>query len=311
MSRLPVPGGDSGNWGQILNDYLSTAHNADGSIKDNAVTETNLSATVQTKLNTIAGQQGATGATGPQGTPGLQGPAGTQGATGTAGSAGVQGATGPQGTAGTPGAVGPQGATGAQGMVGAVGATGAQGAAGATGATGAAGTAGSQGATGPAGADGTSVTIAGSVATAAALPGGLGAGDAGEGYITENDGHLHVWSGAAWNDVGPVRGPQGATGPQGPAGATGSAGTAGSAGSTGATGATGAAGLSVELQVSSGFVQWRQVGGSWANLAALSAFGPITSVGSTVSGVWKGTQVQYDALGSYTNSILYFIEDAA
>ncbi len=38
MSRLPQPGGDEGTWGQILNDYLSTAHNNDGSIKDNVVT---------------------------------------------------------------------------------------------------------------------------------------------------------------------------------------------------------------------------------------------------------------------------------
>jgi len=33
MSRLPTPGGDDGNWGNILNDYLSVEHNADGSLK--------------------------------------------------------------------------------------------------------------------------------------------------------------------------------------------------------------------------------------------------------------------------------------
>ncbi len=33
MVRLPTPGGDSGNWGKILNDYLSTAHNANGTLK--------------------------------------------------------------------------------------------------------------------------------------------------------------------------------------------------------------------------------------------------------------------------------------
>jgi hypothetical protein len=38
MSRLPTPGGDSGDWGSILNDYLSQAHAADGTLKDNAVT---------------------------------------------------------------------------------------------------------------------------------------------------------------------------------------------------------------------------------------------------------------------------------
>jgi len=33
---LPTPGGDSGSWGTILNTFLSTAHNTDGTIKNNA-----------------------------------------------------------------------------------------------------------------------------------------------------------------------------------------------------------------------------------------------------------------------------------
>jgi hypothetical protein len=33
MSRLPVPGQDSGEWGQILNDFLSVEHNGDGTLK--------------------------------------------------------------------------------------------------------------------------------------------------------------------------------------------------------------------------------------------------------------------------------------
>lgn len=33
MSRLPVPGGDDGTWGGILNDYLQVEHNADGTQK--------------------------------------------------------------------------------------------------------------------------------------------------------------------------------------------------------------------------------------------------------------------------------------
>lgn len=33
MARLPVPGADNGAWGQILNDFLSIEHNADGSLK--------------------------------------------------------------------------------------------------------------------------------------------------------------------------------------------------------------------------------------------------------------------------------------
>jgi parallel beta-helix repeat protein len=33
MSRLPVPGSDQGQWGQILNDFLSVEHNTDGTFK--------------------------------------------------------------------------------------------------------------------------------------------------------------------------------------------------------------------------------------------------------------------------------------
>ncbi|GFG50779.1 hypothetical protein CQY20_30130 [Mycolicibacterium agri] len=38
MARLPIPGKDSGTWGDVLNDYLSQAHKADGNLKDNSVT---------------------------------------------------------------------------------------------------------------------------------------------------------------------------------------------------------------------------------------------------------------------------------
>ena len=148
---------------------------------------------------------------------------------------------------GPTGPAGPAGATGAQGVAGPAGATGAQGVAGPAGATGAQGSVGSAGATGATGPAGSSVTIAGSVTNQASLPGGLGSGDAGDGYITLDDGHLHVWDGDSWTDVGEVRGPSGpagatgATGPeglQGPAGATGAQGAVGATG-TGTTGATG------------------------------------------------------------------------
>ena len=33
MARLPTVGGDSGNWGTVLNEYLETAHNTDGTLK--------------------------------------------------------------------------------------------------------------------------------------------------------------------------------------------------------------------------------------------------------------------------------------
>lgn len=62
---------------------------------------------------------------------------------------------------------------------------------------------------GPKGDDGKSVTIEASVPTAADLPTGLTEADAGKGWITDNDGHLHVWSGTSWTDVGEIRGPEG------------------------------------------------------------------------------------------------------
>lgn len=36
MARLPTPGSDSGQWGNILNEFLEVAHNSDGSLKDTA-----------------------------------------------------------------------------------------------------------------------------------------------------------------------------------------------------------------------------------------------------------------------------------
>lgn len=37
MARLPEPGGDSGQWGDVLNDYLQVSHNPDGSLKNSSV----------------------------------------------------------------------------------------------------------------------------------------------------------------------------------------------------------------------------------------------------------------------------------
>lgn len=71
MARLPQPGGDNGNWGTILNDYLLQIHAPDGTLKENVVTsdaiadnavsaaaiqdgsitEAQLDTAVQTKLN--------------------------------------------------------------------------------------------------------------------------------------------------------------------------------------------------------------------------------------------------------------------
>ncbi len=67
MSRLPRPGGDKGSWGNVLNDFLSVAHNSDGSLKDAAtiagkytkpadgIPKADLDAAVQTALDSNAG----------------------------------------------------------------------------------------------------------------------------------------------------------------------------------------------------------------------------------------------------------------
>ncbi|HWT39923.1 MAG TPA: hypothetical protein VN081_01435 [Dongiaceae bacterium] len=65
MSRLPVVGGDDGDWGTVLNDFLTVSHNSDGTFKDGSVSgnviapssvaESQLSSSVQTKLNATSG----------------------------------------------------------------------------------------------------------------------------------------------------------------------------------------------------------------------------------------------------------------
>lgn len=49
MSRLPIVGGDAGNWGTILNDYLLVSHAADGTLNSGVVGAT------QTNLPSVAG----------------------------------------------------------------------------------------------------------------------------------------------------------------------------------------------------------------------------------------------------------------
>lgn len=139
---------------------------------------------------------------------------------------------------------GPQGPVGPQGTQGPKGNDGAQGVAGSPGQTGAQGPQGPEGPAGAAGADGTSVRIQGTVATAAALPSNLSnnTADRGKGYLTDNDGHLHVWGGTSFTDVGLIRGPKGDTGSQGPIGPTGDPGPQGQTGQQGTAGTTGARG---------------------------------------------------------------------
>ncbi|MFZ1301124.1 MAG: SGNH/GDSL hydrolase family protein [Candidatus Microsaccharimonas sp.] len=53
MARLPNPGGDPGQWGDLLNSFLTVSHTNSGELKDGSVSETTLDAPTQAKLNTV------------------------------------------------------------------------------------------------------------------------------------------------------------------------------------------------------------------------------------------------------------------
>lgn len=193
--------------------------------------------------------KGVKGDTGPQG---IQGIPGINGTNGTDGKQGIQGERGFSGLKGDTGLKGDKGDTGSQGIQGERGLTGSQGIQGLTGETGeqgiqgiqgerglqgVKGDKGDQGIQGIKGNDGTSVTIKGSVATVASLP--TTGNVSGDGWVTQNDGHLHVWDGTAFNDVGLVRGPKGDKGDKGDQGIQGVPGVKGDQGLTGLQGVKG------------------------------------------------------------------------
>ncbi|HMR38577.1 MAG TPA: hypothetical protein PKE10_03335 [Candidatus Saccharibacteria bacterium] len=145
-TRLPIPGGDQNNWGEILNDYLLVSHNTDGTIRtgalgaahiqDGTITLAKLSAALQAQLSSGNGVDGReieirTTATHIQwryvGTPTWTDLVALTTITGPAGSAGAAGAQGPQGPIGPTGANGTQGTQGPQGPQGPQGSTGATG----------------------------------------------------------------------------------------------------------------------------------------------------------------------------------------
>lgn len=78
---------------------------------------------------------------------------------------------------------------------------------------------GIQGEPGTAGAPGAGLAIKGTLPSEEDLP---VSGEPGDGYLIAGD--LWVWDGSAWNNVGPIEGPQGPQGTQGEAGAAGPAG---------------------------------------------------------------------------------------
>jgi hypothetical protein len=128
--------------------------------------------------------------------------------------------------------IGPQGPVGPQGIQGVQGEQGVQ------------GPQGIQGVTGQNGTDGTGVTILGSYANYAALVLAHPTGSIGDSYITDDTGHLWVWSAtsSSWVDVGQIVGPQGPVGPQGIQGPQGEQGIQGPQGIQGIQGIQGPSG---------------------------------------------------------------------
>lgn len=49
--RLPSPGGDAGNWGEILNQFLLQSHTSDGALKDGVVSTSQLDSGLQSTIN--------------------------------------------------------------------------------------------------------------------------------------------------------------------------------------------------------------------------------------------------------------------
>ena len=160
-------------------------------------------------------------AVGPQGPPGPEGPVGPAGPTGD---------SGPQGPAGPQGVKGPQGETGGQGPAGERGPQGMQGVVGPE---------GPQGLKGDKGDKGEGLKILGTYPTLEDLQNDHPTGSVGDAWIIQGD--MYVWStgNLAWENTGPIQGPQGDEGPQGPEGPKGDTGEQGPQGIQGETGDTG------------------------------------------------------------------------
>ena len=235
-----------------------------------------------------------------------------------------------------------------KGDTGATGEKGQQGPKGDTGDTGATGDTGPAGAKGDTGATGTGITIKGSYDTYEELINEHPTGNDGDSYLV--NGSLYVWNGAAWENVGNIKGEKGDTGATG---ATGSKGDKGDKGDTGATGQgsdeeagwklpvdkiqttttlpTGVSkGYRVAIVTSSVMAIKEYNGSSWDtesldpySVIPLKHSGSIQmylakSTGPVYMGVEYGvfgkfrfmTQAAYDALSSYDEDTIYFVRSS-
>jgi len=136
---------------------------------------------------------------------------------------------------GASGGQGPRGYSGSRGVDGIIGGAGYTGSRGNIGPSGASGMAG---ATGP---QGTGISVSGTKASLASLTGITGT--PGQAYILSSNGHLAVWNGTTWQDVGQFSGPRGSTGEMGPEGASGEIGPEGPPGPIGPSGMPGPSGI--------------------------------------------------------------------
>ncbi|MDF1696069.1 MAG: tail fiber domain-containing protein [Saprospiraceae bacterium] len=144
----------------------------------------------------------------------------------TSGEPGPKGDKGDKGEQGEPGPQGEQGEPGPKGDPGDKGEKGAQGEPGPKGDQGEQGIKGDQGEQGFPGQDGAGVTIVGSVQTIGNLPNPY-TGNIGDMFISQNDGHGHVWNGSNFDDIGEIKGPKGEKGDKGEKGEKGDQGNTG------------------------------------------------------------------------------------
>ena len=289
--RLPHPGSDHNQWGDILNAFLRVAHNENGTLKlgsvsqgalaDNTVSLTKLDPSLQTTITTLINTantgQGQKGDKGDKGDPGDPGQNGTDGRpvelalnNGNLQWRYVQQGTTPptawQTLIATAALKGDKGDKGDPGQDGAPGQQGIQ---------------GPQGPQGPRGADGTGVALKGSLPDTQSLP--TTGNTIGDAYLIA--GNMHVWNGTTWDNAGNIQGPKGDKGDKGDPGDPGQNGAPGQPGQPGQDGQDGAPGQPgtngtdgrpVELQTGTTHIQWRyaQQGATpptaWTNLTALN-----------------------------------------
>jgi hypothetical protein len=252
-------------------------------------------------IKIVAGNNGATGATG------QSGEQGSTGATGEVGPSGATGATGEVGPSGATGATGEQGSTGATGQAGEQGSTGATGELGSTGATGEVGPTGSTGATGPKGDTGLGFSVFTTGDTLGDLSLGTNANIGQFGLV--KGGEMYVYMGAGAGATGPgdsynyvsdltveslLIGSTGATGQSGEQGSTGATGELGSTGATGEVGPSGATGATGEVGPSGATGATGEVGPS----GATGATGEQGSTGATGQAGEQGSTGATGELGS-------------